>query len=102
MEFDVSEYGEFDFMQNRYYLGSKYNKISFDLYSRTLQKNMKYSSFQLDNELKITEDNIFTIDTKNSIKENDITNENIRLNIKLKLLKNMRTLCKKYLKILEL
>ena len=77
MEFDVSEYGEFDFMQNRYYLGSKYNKISFDLYSRTLQKNMKYSSFQLDNELKITEDNIFTIDTKNSIKENDITNENI-------------------------
>lgn len=63
LNFDVSEYGEFDFLQNRYFLGSNYNKDYYDLFSKELQKNMKYKSINSSNDVEfvITKDNIYNL-----------------------------------------
>lgn len=73
LNFDVSEYGEFDFLQNRYFLGSNYNKDYYDLFSKELQRNMKYKSINTNNEqYTITKTNIFNPKIKLL---NDILNE---------------------------
>lgn len=66
LDFDFTEIGEFDFLQNRYFLGNYYNKKYFDYFSKQVQNHMKYSGNKEKEKNIITEDNIFEKNIYNS------------------------------------
>lgn len=73
LEFETSDFAEFDFFQNRYFLGNSYNKDCFDIFSSYVQENMKYTSKDIENEV-INKDNIFQL-TYSKEKTTGIENE---------------------------